>query len=65
MITVVNLEVLTALQETKAQLKLIHQSLAKLHKANKTNIPLQSKLKPSMLHALTQRVLSSCQIKLL
>ena len=65
MITVANPEVLTALQETKAQLKLIHQSLAKLHKATKTNIPLQSKLKPSMLHALTQRVLSSCQIKLL
>jgi len=61
MITVDNLEVLIALQETKAQLSPIHQSLAKLH--NQINMVLQSKLKPSMLLALTQRVQSSCQIK--
>jgi len=61
MITVDNLEVLIALQETKAQLSPIHQSLAKLH--NQINMVLQSKLKPSMLLALIQKVQSSCQIK--
>jgi len=62
MITVANPEVLTALLETKVQLSHIHLSLAKLHMASKTNIPLQLKLKPSTLHALTQRVLSSCHL---
>jgi len=63
--TVANPEALTALLETKAQLRVILQSLAKLQMVSKTNnIPLQLKLKPSMLHALTQRVLSLCQLKL-
>lgn len=58
MITAGNLEVSTAPQETKAQLKAIHQSSAKLHiHSNK-----QSKLKLLMLHVSTQRVLSSCQL---
>lgn len=63
MTTVANPEVSIALQETKVQLRPIHQSLAKLHKVSKTNMALLSKLKPSMLHALTQRVLSLCQLK--
>lgn len=62
--TVANPEALTALLEMKAQLRAILQSLAKLHMDSKTNnIPLQLKLKLSMLHALTQRVLFSCQLK--
>ena len=61
MITVANLEAWTVHQETKAQLRLIHQSSAKLQ-YSRTNIPLRSKSKPSTLHASTQRVQCSCQV---
>jgi hypothetical protein len=66
MITVGSLEVSIALLVTKVQLRTINQSLAKLQLVViKINMVLQSRLKPLMLHALTQRVLSSCQVKLL
>lgn len=65
MITVANLEASIALLVTKAQPKTIHQSLAKLQLVTKIKTALPSKLKLSMLHASTQRVLSSCQPKLL
>jgi len=66
MITVGSLEVSIALLVTKVQLRTINQSLAKLQLVViKINMVLQLRLKPLMLHALTQRVLSSCQVKLL
>jgi hypothetical protein len=65
MITVANLEASIALLVTKVQLRIIHQSLAKLQLVIKINVVLLSKLQLLMLHALTLRVLSSCQLNLL